>query len=265
MLAQAAGRQSAVPHAPAIAPPPVPPPLAPPFERFAEPAPARALAPRPKSSWFRPLELMIAVGVLALAAIMAWGVMKDRFQTSAKPETAEEVLEEESTSGDPPVPLVPATPIVLLQEGSGEVNLSPATATLSGNAKLRSARGEQVLANWFSTEDSAEWRFRLIIPGPYRVVFTYAATESVLGAGLEVTLDEDRAGCDLRPTGSLNRFDAASLSVLIPESGEHTLSIRPKHASQDEWLHIKGVQLVPVNPPKLPETVRPPTAAQSDL
>jgi hypothetical protein len=261
MLAQAAARQTAVPPAPTIAPPVVPPPFAAPYERrLPERTPAPPLARAKGRVWWRPLEMIIAVAVLALAGTIGWGVLKDRFQASPERPSESEMVEPEPAE-EPPLS---AVPVVLLQEGSGEVNLSPATATLSGNPKLRTVGGDQLLTGWTSPEDTARWRFRLIIPGAYRVVFTYAAAESALGAGLNVTLDEDQAGCDLRPTGALDRFDAASLSVLIPESGEHTLSIKPKHKSDQDWLHLKGVQLVPVNPPKAPETVRPPTAAQND-
>ena len=45
-----------------------------------------------KARWWRPLELTIAVTVLALAGIVGWGLLKDRFQSSEDQLTEGEVV-----------------------------------------------------------------------------------------------------------------------------------------------------------------------------
>ena len=131
-------------------------------------------------------------------------------------------------------------PIEVLQEGSGDVVLSPATATLSGNTELSLEGTSETLAGWASPEDVATWEFRLIRPGFFQLQIEYAAGDAAFGRQLEVAIDEQAKSLEMVPSSEGYRTDV--LTVAVPQSGPHTLQLRQTSAFDGE-LRVKLVRM----------------------
>jgi hypothetical protein len=145
-------------------------------------------------------------------------------------------------------------PIVLMQEGSGEVTFSPPTATLAGSVELDVVGAEEVLTHW-TDDDRAQWHFRLVNPGAFQAELTYALTAEEGEALLVV--DEQPRPITLRSTGSLEQFHSDAVTLVIPNGGEHTLEFRPGKRAEGAGLVLKTVRLIPVAVEKTP-AVSPP-------
>ncbi len=130
--------------------------------------------------------------------------------------------------------------IEVLQEGSGDVLLSPATASASGNVTLELEGTEDVLAGWQSSADSAAWRFRLIQPGFFEVQVLYAAGDQAFGRKLQVLVDGTAKPLELQPTTDGYRTDLQV--VALQASGVHELRLS-QAGEFDGDLRVKLVRL----------------------
>jgi hypothetical protein len=131
-------------------------------------------------------------------------------------------------------------PIEVLQESSGDVLLSPATAAPVGQVTVDLEGTEEVLSGWQGPADAARWRFRVVKPGEFQLQVTYAAGDEAFGRKLQMTIDGREQFLELQPTR--NRFRTDSLSVDVTE-GTHELRMAPTSAFQGE-LRIKLVRLL---------------------
>jgi hypothetical protein len=249
--------QTPVVPAPPVLPPPPPaaPRVALQFERQEdEPAPEE-VRPVP---WWRPLAVAVGVPVLLLAAVIGWAVGKPYFDASfGNPVTVPtEGAAGENEQPQPPPEPPPPKAIVLLQEGSGEVVFSPATAALSGAVELQVAGTGEVLTSWTGPGDSAEWRFKLVKPGFFQAEVVYAMTAEAAGTPLELTIGERTNAIELRSSGGLEQFLTDTKPVLVATSGEQTLTIRPAAQHPGNWLILRSVRLIP--PDRKPAEPEPP-------
>jgi hypothetical protein len=237
--------QTAIPPAPPVLPPAPPPApiarlnLATPEEDAAPAEPIRA------APWWLPLVLMIVVPLLMLAAVIGYGLGKPYLDARFAAPSEEQPPEGETIPAPAPPEPPPRKAIVLLQEGSGEVFFSPATATLSGAVQLETAGTEELLANWTTADDAAEWHFKLVKPGFFRAEVTYAAIPEAAGAGLELAIGERTKTLDLRPTGGLTQFITDAETVVVSSTGEQTLTLRPVRQPAGAWLVVRSVRLIP--------------------
>jgi len=195
----------------------------------------------PPQPWWRPVAAALTAAMLLLIAVGGFGLFRSRWPPSAE------------TSVSPPVqPLPPPEtppppePIVVLQEGSGEVTLSPSTAVLYGQLQLQTIGSEEVLAEWASPEDRAAWRFRVVKPGFFQAELTYATSDGAEDAELELAIGERVTPCRLRDSGGLDQFHSDRFTLVVPKSGEHTLELRPRRHPAGAWLILKTVRLLPV-------------------
>ncbi|HEX5102459.1 MAG TPA: hypothetical protein VFV87_01525, partial [Pirellulaceae bacterium] len=245
--------QTPVVPAPPVLPPPPPASAAPRIslddETDEEPPPE----PAKPSPWWRPLAVLIAASILALAGVVGWGISKPYFDHLRADRTSAELPSDADQSPEPEPPPKPAPkPIVLLQEGSGEVVFTPATATRSGAVELQIALTEEVLANWTGPDDAAEWRFKLVKPGFFDVELSYATSAAAGEGAVEVTIGEREANIPLQPTGGIDQFHSESRPLIVPASGEHTLALRPKLQLEGHSIIVRGVRLVPALTNTLP-------------
>lgn len=209
--------------------------------------------PAPKGSPLRTIGLM-AVGILFIAGGI-WGVGKYLLPPEEKTELTENPgtgsgpvnPEEPSTENpkSPPDPAAKAT--VVLQEGSGELDLPPSAAALTGGASLKIAISENVLGGWTSSEDSATWKFKLQRPGFFKLELTYASARDGKDTDVELLLEDELVHkFHLAPTGGDDQFQTVSHTIVVKASGTRALTIRPIADVPAESLTIKSVRLIPV-------------------
>ncbi|HZN34149.1 MAG TPA: hypothetical protein VFB80_10030, partial [Pirellulaceae bacterium] len=237
----------------ADAPPRLPPPAPPPTESTALPSAAADDASATPHGWPRLVAAMLAVAALVLCAI-GGGIWIRSYWPPARPV-------------EPPRPVVtepaPPQPIIVLQEGSGEVVLSAATATLAGAVELQVVGTEEVLAHWTTPEDRAVWHFRLVKPGPFYAELTCATSAEAEGFELELVVDDRATAHLLGPSGGFDQFRTDKVPLVIASGGEHTLTLRLAKAPPADWLVLKSVRLVPVSadaPPDAPAEAPAPSA-----
>ena len=119
------------------------------------------------------------------------------------------------------------TNVVVMQEGSGDVNLTPATATLSGELKLTPTGSSELLTGWSHPGDEASWTFNLVQPGFFQLVVTYAAHDEAGETELAALLnDAPIETFSLPPTGSLDKWSTRQQTVALTAAGQHRLSLR---------------------------------------
>jgi hypothetical protein len=190
----------------------------------------------PATLWAQAILTIVGVALLALAAALIWGIARHRLSA-----VSEAPLPVEPAAPDVPSP----PPVVQLQEGSGEITLAAATAELAGGVELRHVGAEEALCNWIAPDAQAAWRFRLIEPGTFRMELHYAA-EIESPESVEVTVGEQRATCELLPSGGLNQLRGDSFPIAVAAAGEHALVVRPTGQAEADWLALVSVRLVPV-------------------
>jgi hypothetical protein len=248
------GVGQSVPAAPPVlppAPPPASPRLSLQIESPVDDQPPELIKPQ---AWWRPLVTLIGVPLIVLAAVLAWGLARPYFgrQTTGDAESTETT--DEGSRGTPPAPVKPPPPkkIVLSQEGSGEVVFSPATATLSGAVELQVKGTQEVLANWTTASDSAQWHFKLVKPGFFHAEVVYATVPEAAGASLELVVGERTTAIDLRSSGGLDQFITDAETLVVPTSGEQMLTVRPVRQPSGPWLVLRSVRLIPPDRPQTP-------------
>jgi len=133
-----------------------------------------------------------------------------------------------------------------LQEGSGEVLLTPATAARHGPVAMAVSGTDDVLIDWTGPQAAAEWRFRLVKPGIFDAELNYATAEGVVGAELELVVGEQTRSLSLSGSGALNEFTRERLKLVVRKSGENTLVVRPAQQQNSDWLVLKSLRLMPV-------------------
>jgi hypothetical protein len=239
--------QTAVPPAPPILPPP-PPPVPAAVLRLEdddEEPPPEPSAPAP---WWRPLAAMIGISLLVLAAVVGYGLNRayfDRLFGNSHPD--ETVITDDGSEPEPEPTPEPPMLIVLAQEGSGEVAFSPPTALLRGAVELHVDGTEELLANWTTADDAAEWHFKLVRPGFFQAEIVYAAIPKAGGAALELAIGERTTSVDLRPSGGLDQFITDTETILVSSTAEQTLIVRPLRQPAGNWLVLRSVRLIPAD------------------
>lgn len=149
-----------------------------------------------------------------------------------------------------PMPLVPPTPeeppaVVVLQEGSGEVNLTPATALVEGQLERDILGTGEVLVHWSSPADIAEWQFKLVKPGFFELELQYVSHPSLAGKLAKVTWGESTKELKLREPMGETVILRESHIILIKRGGENTLSFRPAEPWPADAFRLVSIRLIP--------------------
>jgi hypothetical protein len=224
----------------------VPPAVPPPVSRI---APAAAFAPsavhpEPAASRWPTVLALAALSLAAMAAVLGWAVWRQRNEPAAV-HTADSI----PVQSDPPAraaELSADKPTVQLQEGSGEVTLSAATAQLAGGVELRHVGTTAVLGQWTAQDAAAQWRMRLIQPGFFEVELRYATTAEAAGAEITLSTGQSAKTIALRASGGLDRFISDTVTLAIPSGGQHDLSLALPQPLGGDWLLVETVRLIPV-------------------
>ncbi|HUE72069.1 MAG TPA: hypothetical protein VMP01_14375 [Pirellulaceae bacterium] len=140
-----------------------------------------------------------------------------------------------------------ATKVVVMQEGSGDVNLTPATAVLSGEVRLTPTGSGELLSGWSQPGDEAAWTFKLLQPGFFELAVTYAALDEAGETQVTALLDDGELKTfSLRPTGTLDQWSTRQQTVAIPVAGQHRLSLRLESETAAGSVVLRQVRLIRV-------------------
>lgn len=144
-----------------------------------------------------------------------------------------------------PPPVDPAAAIVVLQEGSGEVNLTPSTALVEGQLEREVLGTGEVLVHWSSPTDAAEWQFKLVKPGFFELELQYASHPSLAGKLAKVTWGETSKELKLREPRGETVILRETVIILIKRSGENTLTFRPAEPWPEDAFRLVSIRLIP--------------------
>lgn len=147
-----------------------------------------------------------------------------------------------------PVDEPPAQAIVVLQEGSGELNLTPATALVEGGLVREVVGTHEVLAKWTSAKDVAEWQFKLVKPGFFELELQYLSQPSLAGKLVKIEWGSDSKTVRLRNLESGEPVRDSHI-IVIKRGGQHTLTFRPTEALPADTLQLMSVRLLPATGP----------------
>ncbi|MDP7206927.1 MAG: hypothetical protein QGH11_15230, partial [Pirellulaceae bacterium] len=132
--------------------------------------------------------------------------------------------------------------VLVQQEATGEVHLSPSTAELVGGNMQRNPDKTEVYG-WKETSDLVRWSFRIAAkPGPYVVKVEYAADEQWAGGEYKLQLDDEKASfMDVVPGES----SVNEKFLFIRSTGPHTLTLWASRITGDELMRLRSIELVP--------------------
>ena len=139
-----------------------------------------------------------------------------------------------------------ATGVVVMQEGSGDVNLTPATAALAGAVRRVPKGATELLAEWSQSGDEAAWTFQVQKPGFFELAVTYAAADEAGETSFTALLDDEEIKTlALRPTGSLDAWSTRQQTIALTSAGRHRLALRLNGEVEAGSLCVKQVRLIP--------------------
>ncbi|WP_425617281.1 hypothetical protein NA78x_000955 [Anatilimnocola sp. NA78] len=227
-----------------------PPQYSQPFDEPHEPAETRTKSPLMTVAGLGALILLIAV----LGGVAVWisgSSVRNERDVAGRPigDEVDPSTEKEPVVEQPAEPpkVEPAAPkgVMLMQEGSGEVNLSPSTAVLSGQVQREVVGTSDVLSQWSSPTDVAEWNFSLVKPGFFELELQYTAGVAIRGQQATVQYDQESKRFTLRESDSEGKPVRDSHIIVVKRSGKHTLSFRPEQAWPAGAMQLIGIRLVP--------------------
>jgi hypothetical protein len=264
---------------------PLPPPVALPIARLPELPPASQPLPTPAAAASSPvvsrqeiaqesdrdenprmslrsfvvtfLGMAAAVVLVALATYGIGRLVWLRTQVADRPvekKTTGEPNSKEVNPGDHSPDNGPVRPaphgkkaVVVMQEGSQDVNLTPATAALFGSVKLQPTGGDEFLDGWSRQGDQALWTFKLLRPGFFRLELTYAALDEAGETTMAALIDDVEAkNYSLSPSGALTQWRTLQHTIAVTTGGQHTLAVRLEGPVDAGSLVLKGARLAPV-------------------
>jgi hypothetical protein len=135
----------------------------------------------------------------------------------------------------------------IMQESNGHVVLPVSVVELEGNSiQFVRTGGDDIINQWTSVEDIAQWDFRLVKPGFFRVELQYGATGDSVGSEFTVEVGDKKANFEVLDSGAFTTFKNDYRVIVIPRSGEHTITVRPKTLVGSQLMVLKSIELVPV-------------------
>ncbi|MFM7071120.1 MAG: hypothetical protein ACKO38_04915 [Planctomycetota bacterium] len=232
-----------------------------------------------RSSWFMPTLILLGVGgILAMWIIVRSGAFRQDEQTAGLgdrdgriEESVDDMDTASGSSGDR-VRIVGATAgkqsgngmtsgrqtthstidnpfgaVELIQEGTGELHFSAATAEREGaGLTLETVGNDSVVVGWASPEQTLVWSFRLAKPDIFRVELVYAASEESRGAQFALQVDdEDPKANAVEPTGASDKFRTDILHLTVRRSGKHQLRIAVQDLPMGGAIALKSLRFAP--------------------
>lgn len=134
--------------------------------------------------------------------------------------------------------------VLIFQEADGSVNLDASFAQLHGpTLRLGIAGNVNVIDEWESTDDWVSWTFKVVkVPpqGIFHVQVTYAARVEADGGSFVIAVGDQEKVCEIRGTGAAVTDE---YFLAVPNTGEHTLTVRAKSKPSQRLMTLKSVNL----------------------
>lgn len=148
---------------------------------------------------------------------------------------------------NPPEPSADA--VVVLQEGSGELNLTPSTALVEGSLQREVIGTTDALIKWTGPNDAAEWQFKLVKPGFFELELQYIGHPSLAGKLVKVGWGSESKTFRLRAAEGEAATIRDTHIIVVKRSGLHTLVVRPAEAWPEGAWQLLSVRLIPATGP----------------
>jgi hypothetical protein len=146
---------------------------------------------------------------------------------------------------EPELEFEESVPVLIFQEADGSVNLDASFAQLHGpTLRLGIAGNVNVIDAWESMDDWVSWNFKVVkVPpqGIFQVRVTYAARAEADGGSFVIAVGDQKKECDIRGKGEPVTDE---YFLAVPNSGEHTLTVRAKSKPSQRLMTLKSVNLL---------------------
>ena len=250
---------TAAPVATYSAPPAVlPPPLAPPRVAVATPTMSTAnsaagLQDEQETGSGITRGRVLGAAVLLAAIVAVWifvakpfGKTSHEGSTVTTDDTADTATDADSSANaEPPPPKPKDEPVLIEQEGSGQINFPASLAQIHGDSPQVEVLGDDILiTNWTSADDWLSWRFHLARPGIFRVYIQYRAAPDADGGHFELHLDDETKTGDVRASEG-DKFNTENLFLAVKRSGAHTVMLKPTAKPGAEFMILKSIRFEP--------------------
>lgn len=249
LLRQRSLAQAAVTHftptEPVVAPPPPvwPMPAAPPGRAAADVTTKPALtefereAPRATSA------LWAAAAVFFLLIIVAVGYAGYRV---LRPRTnAPTPIAESEPTSPIPMPEVVAedASVVILQEGSGDLNFPCSIAELGEGLERVDQQGQTYIQGWTAESAAARWRFKVVRPAIFQVQMVYTA-QNTGSAAWRLTVGEESKSREVSPSQSEGATVAEEFFWRVPRGGEQTLELTLERLPEGASITLHSLRFI---------------------
>jgi len=208
-------------------------------------------SPMPLIAALGGLVVMIGVfGALLIWRLLPWQEVTGDFEIKMpqQPTTQNEVVQAPDPMPMPPVEEPPAEAVVVLQEGSGEVNLTPSTALVAGDIVREVVGTGETLAKWSSPKDIAEWQYKLVKPGFFELELNYISHSSLAGKQVKVGWGEGSKAIRLRGPESPGPL-RETVIIVVKRGGQHTFMLRPTESLPPDTFQFLSIRLIPATGP----------------
>lgn len=231
---------------PPVAPPTVPPPVPPPTTvkrnsrgQFVSPMMDEVELVTSNRWW-------LLLGLLFLIVII--GSVVAVYSLPTVPPTPQDNVAEVN---EPPVkPIVkPALrpsldePLVILQEGSGDLSFPASIAELSEGLQRREEAGEALIEGWQADTTTARWRFKIIRPAVFQVRLVYVA-QAAEGAAWQLAVDDDTKTRDVESSPAPGEVVTDEFFWRVPRGGEHTFALSLASLPSGTAVSLKSVRFI---------------------
>jgi hypothetical protein len=233
-----------------------------------------ASAPAVKTKPSLELQMVTGLGVaILLVALLggaiAWWMSQPETKVAKTKESSRELTPETDelpqpdsadpkspTKVQPPTKVIPkdvpepsSDAIVVLQEGSGELNLTPSTALVEGSLEREVIGTNDALVKWSGPKDAAEWQFKLVKPGFFELELQYIGHPSLAGKLVKVSWGSESKTFRLRAAEGEAATIRDTHIIVVKRSGLHTLEVRPAEAWPEGTWQLLSVRLIPATGP----------------
>ncbi len=143
------------------------------------------------------------------------------------------------------MPLKPDPAIV--QSADGSFSLTAQTAEIVGSGPVVEGGGEKNVGNWKSDKEFLQWQVKILKPGNFRVILTYALDPDSANSEINLSAGKPALDTKLQPTGGWGNYQTAMLGELkIDQPGNTTLILRSVKKPGEAVMNLRKIAFVPL-------------------
>ncbi len=141
-----------------------------------------------------------------------------------------------------------ALPCVVQPGPDGSIKLSVADADIEGKGTLSMTMDEPpVMQNWRKENVAPVWTIAVPKAGKYAVSLIYACDASKAGSDFQFILGTNTLAGKVEASKGRDDFSAFNVGTIqIDGTAPQTVKLQPTHVAQDDFLHLREIDLNPV-------------------